>query len=142
MIADDELGKTREHFTVPLPKEYIEAFKIITANANQELIVVENDRAEIIGTLQLSFNQYLTYKGGLRAEIEAVRIKRDFRGMGYGNAMFKWAIKRAKGRNAHVLQLTTDKKRPKAINFYLGLGFTASHEGMKLDLNAINNVEE
>ncbi len=27
MIADDELGKTRENFQVPLPNEYIDAFK-------------------------------------------------------------------------------------------------------------------
>lgn len=134
MIADDDIGKTRDHFKTPLPIEYLKAFKIINANTYQELIVVENENATIIGTLQLSFNQYLTYKGGLRAEIEAVRIKTGFRGMGYGKAMFKWAINRAKERNAHILQLTTDNRRPKALKFYLALGFRASHQGMKLDL--------
>jgi hypothetical protein len=33
-----------------------------------------------------------------------------------------------------VLQLTTDKSRRDAIRFYEGLGFVASHEGMKLKL--------
>ncbi len=46
--------------------------------------------------------------------------------------MFEWAIERAKQKKAHVLQLTTDKKRPEAIHFYEKLGFKASHEGMKL----------
>ena len=46
--------------------------------------------------------------------------------------MFEWAINRAKEHNAHLLQLTTDKKRPKAIKFYLELGFKQSHEGMKM----------
>lgn len=132
MIADDELGKKRENFRNPLPKEYLNAFEKINSDENQELIVVENENAEIIGTLQLSFIQYLTYRGGIRAQIEAVRIRKDKRGLGIGKTMFKWAIKRAKARNAHLLQLTTDKKRPKAIKFYEVLGFKATHEGMKI----------
>jgi GNAT superfamily N-acetyltransferase len=108
------------------------AFENINADQNQELVVLENGDAEIIGTLQLSFIQYLTYQGGLRALIEAVRIRKDKRGLGIGKTMFEWAINRAKARNAHVLQLTTDKKRPEALKFYEGLGFKATHEGMKL----------
>jgi len=135
MIADDELGKTRENYQVPLPTEYLVAFENIDADPNQELIVVENQEAEIIGTLQMSFIQYLTYKGGIRAQIEAVRIRKDKRGLGIGKTMFEWAIQRAKERNAHLLQLTTDKKRPKAIQFYEDLGFSASHEGMKMHFN-------
>ncbi|KAB7530775.1 GNAT family N-acetyltransferase [Flagellimonas olearia] len=135
MIADDELGKTRENYQVPLPTEYLVAFENIDADPNQELIVVENEEAEIIGTLQMSFIQYLTYKGGIRAQIEAVRIRKDKRGLGIGKTMFEWAIQRAKERNAHLLQLTTDKKRPNAIQFYEDLGFSASHEGMKIHFN-------
>ena len=132
MIADDELGKTRENFKTPLPAEYLIAFENIDADCNQELIVVENENLEIIGTLQLSFIQYLTYSGGIRAQIEAVRIRKDKRGLGIGKRMFEWAIDRAKERNAHLLQLTTDKKRPQAFKFYEDLGFNSSHEGMKM----------
>ena len=113
MIADDELGKTRENFKTPLPEEYYRAFANINSDNNQELIVVENEVGEVVGTLQLSFIQYLTYRGGVRAQIE-------------------WAINRAKERKAHILQLTTDKKRPLAIAFYTKLGFKDSHEGMKM----------
>jgi len=80
----------------------------------------------------LSYIQYLTYQGGIRAQIEAVRIRKDKRGLGYGKRMFEWAISRAKEKNAHLIQLTTDKKRPEAIDFYKQLGFKQSHEGMKL----------
>lgn len=132
MIADDELGKTRENFKTPLPEEYYRAFANINSDNNQELIVVENEVGEVVGTLQLSFIQYLTYRGGVRAQIEAVRIRKDQRGTGIGTKMFKWAINRAKERNAHILQLTTDKKRPAAIAFYTKLGFSDSHEGMKM----------
>ncbi len=132
MLADDELGQSRENFQSPLPTEYIKAFDKIEADQNQELVVVENEDSEIIGTLQLSFIQYLTYRGGIRAQIEAVRIRKDKRGLGIGKTIVEWAIARAKERNAHLLQLTTDKKRPKAIRFYEELGFIATHEGMKI----------
>jgi len=132
MLADDALGKTRENFKEPLPDDYVKAFEQINADPNQELIVVENEQLEIIGTLQLSFIQYLTYRGGIRAQIEAVRIRKDRRGLGIGKIMFEWAIKRAQERQAHLLQLTTDKKRPKAVKFYKDLGFIATHEGMKM----------
>ena len=132
MLADDELGAKRERYESPLPSSYLTAFENINQDPNQELIVVENDDSEVIGTLQLSFLQYLTYQGGVRAQIEAVRIRKDQRDEGMGQKMFEWAIKRAKEKGAHVLQLTTDKQRPDALRFYESLGFKASHEGMKL----------
>ena len=135
MIADDELGRKRENFQIPLPSEYLIAFEKINSDENQELIVVENEDLEIIGTLQLSFIQYLTYRGGIRAQIEAVRIRKDKRGLGIGKIMLGWAINRAKERNVHLLQLTTDKKRPKTIKFYEELGFKQTHEGMKMHFN-------
>jgi GNAT superfamily N-acetyltransferase len=132
MIADDKLGSQRESYQIPLPKVYLDAFENILNDPNQELMVVKNENDEVIGTLQLSFIQYLTYQGGIRAQIEAVRIRKDQRGLGIGKLLFDWAINRAKERKAHVLQLTTDKQRPDALRFYEGLGFVASHEGMKL----------
>tara|TARA_R110002073_G_scaffold4213_1_gene27998 strand:+ start:140877 stop:141335 length:459 start_codon:yes stop_codon:yes gene_type:complete len=135
MIADDALGKLREDYKDPLPEKYYTAFENIDKDANQELIVLENAAHEIIGTLQLSFIQYLTYQGGIRAQIEAVRARSDQRGLGIGEKLFKWAIERAQQKGAHVVQLTTDKKRPDAFRFYEKLGFKSSHEGMKMHFN-------
>jgi len=132
MIANDKLGMLREDYKDPLPDKYYQAFHNIDKDQNQELTVIENETNEIIGTMQLSFIQYLTYQGGIRAQIEAVRIREDQRGQGIGEKLFLWAIERAKERGAHLLQLTTDKKRPEAIQFYKKLGFTDSHEGMKM----------
>lgn len=131
LLSDDELGSQRETTSGQSSETYQHAFEVITSDPNQELIVTEKDGV-VIGTFQLTFIQYLTYQGGLRAQIEAVRINRSFRGEGIGEQMFKWAIRRAKERGAHLLQLTSDKQRPDAIRFYEKLGFVASHEGMKL----------
>jgi len=132
MIAQDKLGILRENFVNPLPEKYYTAFENINNDNNQELVVLENGKGEVIGTLQLSFIQYLTYQGGIRAQIEAVRIREDQRGKGIGEQLFIWAIEKAKERKAHLIQLTTDKKRPAALKFYQKLGFQATHEGMKL----------
>jgi GNAT superfamily N-acetyltransferase len=132
MMANDKLGQLREIYDDPLPDQYYNAFERINADSNQELMVAENDQGEIIGTLQLSFIQYLTYQGGIRAQIEAVRVREDLTGKGIGQKMFEWAIGRARERNAHLIQLTSDKQRSEAIRFYERLGFKASHEGMKM----------
>ncbi|MBD79845.1 MAG: GNAT family N-acetyltransferase [Crocinitomicaceae bacterium] len=133
LLANDKLGMQREDFQEPIPTKYIDAFNKIDTDPNQELIVAESsDLGEVIGTLQLTFIPYLTYQGGVRAQIEAVRIREDQRGKGIGEQLFLWAINRAKERGAHLLQLTTDKKRPDALRFYEKLGFVASHEGMKI----------
>ncbi len=134
MIANDKLGQLREDYRDPLPQKYFRAFEAIDSDSNQELMVCEASAGQIIGTLQLSFIPYLTYQGGIRAQIEAVRVHETYRGKGIGQQLFEWAISRAKEKGAHVLQLTTDKKRPEALKFYEKLGFSASHEGMKLHL--------
>lgn len=131
LLSDDKLGSKREDYKIPLPTEYLDAFKEIEEDKNQFLIVAE-DENKIIGTLQLSFIQYLTYKGGIRAQIEGVRVSNEIRGKGIGRKMVEYAINIAKDRNAHLIQLTTDKKRPEALEFYKSLGFVDSHEGMKL----------
>jgi GNAT superfamily N-acetyltransferase len=134
MLADDDLGSTREDFRFPVPASYMDAFENISLDPNQELMVVENMKGEIIGTMQLTFIQYLTYQGGIRAQLEAVRIHKNHRGTGLGTEMIKWAISKARKKGAHVVQLTTDKKRLDALRFYRDLGFVDSHEGMKLHL--------
>lgn len=39
MLADDELGRTRERLETPLPESYIKAFESIDLDPNNELIV-------------------------------------------------------------------------------------------------------
>jgi GNAT superfamily N-acetyltransferase len=133
LLADDPLGARRERYELPLPQSYYAAFERIDADPNNELVVVEQDGA-VVGTLQLTYIPYLTYEGGTRALIEGVRIDGRLRSSGLGKQLFTWAIERAGARGCHVLQLTSDKLRPDAIRFYESLGFTASHEGMKLHL--------
>ena len=132
LLSDDVLGRSREAYGDPLPEGYLNAFEIISKDPSHELTIAENEQGDLVGTMQLSFIQYLTYRGGLRAHIEDVHIRQEDRGKGYGTLFFQYAINRAKKKGAHLLQLTTDKQRPEAIAFYTKMGFIASHEGMKM----------
>ena len=134
MIANDALGQLRERFEDPLPKEYYSAFERINTDKNQELIVIENSEGDVVATFQLSFLQYLTYVGGIRCLVENVHVREDQTGKGIGKQMFQWIIERAKEKNVHLIQLTSNKLRPNAIRFYEGIGFKATHEGFKLHL--------
>lgn len=134
MIANDTLGQMRERLEDPLPKEYYSAFERINRDKNQELIVLENSQGEVVATFQLSFLQYLTYVGGIRCLVENVHVREDQTGKGIGKHMFQWIIERAKEKNVHLIQLTSNKLRPNAIRFYESIGFKATHEGFKLHL--------
>ncbi|WP_312097335.1 GNAT family N-acetyltransferase [Niallia sp.] len=133
MLADDVLGSKRERYEQPLPNSYIEAFKAISEDPNNELVVACVDD-EVVGVQQITFTPYITHQGGWRATIEGVRTASSVRGKGVGTKLINWAIKRAKDRGCHLIQLTTDKQRPDALRFYERLGFQATHEGLKMKL--------
>ncbi len=133
MLANDHLGSKRERYADPLPDVYYSAFDAIDGDPNNEVVVAERD-GRIIGTLQLTLIPNLTYQGGVRALIEGVRVDSTMRSAGIGRILFEWAIDRAKRRGCHMVQLTADKTRPDAHRFYESLGFSATHEGMKLHL--------
>lgn len=130
LLAEDPLGAKRERYGVPLAASYRAAFDAIDRDPNQELCVACIGES-VVGVLQLTFIPYLTYQGGWRALIEGVRIAPGMRSQGLGRTLFEWAFARARARGCHMVQLTSDKSRPDAIRFYQGLGFVASHEGMK-----------
>ena len=134
LLADDPLGATRERPDTPLPEAYREAFLAIDADENQRLLlaVLEGRTA---GMMQVTFIPSLTYTGRWRAQLEGVRVRADVRSRGLGRVMVEEAVRVARERGCHMLQLSTHKTRTRAHAFYEGLGFVASHEGMKLALD-------
>jgi GNAT superfamily N-acetyltransferase len=132
MIADDQLGATRE--SADDLKPYLAAFEQIDADPNQLLIVAERND-EVIGTLQLTFIPGLSRRGSTRGLIEAVRVAAPARGAGLGTTLIQWAVEESRTRGCTLVQLTSDKTRTNAHRFYTNLGFTNSHEGFKLKLS-------
>ena len=133
MLADDALGGTREDVSEPLPQAYCDAFAEMARDPNNRLLIAEMDGA-VVGTLQMTFIRGLSRQGMRRALIEAVRVAASHRGTGIGARIVRAAIDLARAEGCGMVQLTTDKSRKDAHRFYERLGFTASHEGMKLML--------
>lgn len=133
LLADDDLGASREDPRPPLAPAYVSAFDAIDADPNQLLVVAEAE-GEIVATLQVTFVPGLARSGAMRGQIEAVRVRRDRRASGLGEALFRWAIETCRDKGCALVQLTSDKTRPDAHRFYDRLGFVASHEGYKLKL--------
>jgi len=115
LLADDDLGSTREIVSDPVDARYLSAFAAIEADANQLLAVASDAAGRVVGCLQLSFLPGLSRTGMWRGQIESVRVASDLRGSG-------------------LVQLTSDKTRGDSIRFYEKLGFVASHEGLKRNL--------
>jgi ribosomal protein S18 acetylase RimI-like enzyme len=133
MLADDVLGREREDARHPLPESYYKAFAAIDADPNNEILVAIQD-GKVVATLQITYTPSLSYRGSWRATLESVRTAAALRGQGIGTALVREAMRRAGQRGCGSVQLSTNKTRTDARRFYEQLGFTASHEGMKLAL--------
>ena len=135
LLADDPLGAQREDAAIESESRYRRAFDAIMADRNHTLLVGDRN-GDAVAVLQLSFLPHLTYTGGWRAQIEGVRVAAALRGEGLGRRLCEAAIERARARGCHLVQLTTDRRRPEALRFYEALGFQATHHGMKLHLTS------
>ncbi|MFG1843255.1 GNAT family N-acetyltransferase [Micromonospora sp. NPDC049175] len=131
LLADDVLGKARD--LTEVDEAYERAFAAIDADPRNQLIVAEQ-AGDLVGCLQITYIPGLGRHGAERSLIESVRVRSDRRGEGLGRGLMTWAVDQARQRGCALVQLTTDKARTDAHRFYLGLGFVASHEGMKLAL--------
>lgn len=133
LLADDQLGKQRENEQDTDLSNYLLAFRRIKEDPNNFLYVACL-KTEIVGTFQLTFIQNMTYKGAIRAQIEAVRIRKTHQNQNLGTQMIRWAIEKSREEGAAMLQLSSNKVRRKAVEFYEKMGFKPSHVGMKLFL--------
>jgi len=146
LLADDDITRARAAAAgSPLPEpsaavaESVDAalwaaYEAIDADPCNELIVAEAADRTVAATCQLTFTPSLSRGGAERLTIEAVRVRGDLRGQGVGRSLIRWCLDRARERGCRLAQLTTDKQRTDARRFYESLGFTASHEGLKLPL--------
>lgn len=133
LLNDDEYGKTRNPPFEAEPERYRSAFEAMGAHGDNQVIVALLHGA-IVGCYQLTYIRGLSHLGGLRAQIESVRVSSVHRNQGIGQAMMLDAVTRAKAHGCFLAQLTTDTRRERTRRFYERLGFIASHHGMKLKL--------
>ena len=106
------------------------ALEEITADANQDLLVGEIDGV-VVCTAQVTWMRMLAADGGLYCQVEAVRTSAALRGQGIGATLMEYIEDEARRRGAARMQLTSNRERVRAHEFYERLGFVASHVGMK-----------
>ena len=106
------------------------AFDEIDDDVNQDLLVGELD-GQIVCTAQVTWMRMLAADGGLYCQIEAVRTDTAMRGRGIGASLMASIEAEARRRGAARIQLTSNKERTRAHEFYGRLGYVASHVGMK-----------
>ena len=135
MLADDEIGESRERTGEGVPQEYFRAFEEMSCVRGNRILLAELD-GRIVGSLQLVFIPSLSRSGAKRAIIEAVRVTSDLRGKNIGTALMRQAIAEARAAGCGVVQLTSDRRRSRAHLFYRRLGFEQSHIGFKLELGS------
>ena len=133
LLHADAQQPDREVVSEPLIPAYAAAFAEIEADPRSLLMVAELGGA-VVGTFQLTFLRYLSFRGALTAQVESVHVAASVRSLGIGTVMMRWAIAESRRRGCHRLQLTSNKIRVDAHRFYRRLGFVQSHEGMKLPL--------
>lgn len=133
LLVDDVLGAGRETSSQQRLEPYEQAFAEINSDPRNDVFVAVAAE-EIVGCLQLTLIPNLTFEGGLRAQVEGVRVKSSYRGHGLGSHILKHAIDVARANNCRMVQLTSNKSRDEAIRFYENLGFEPTHIGFKLYL--------
>ena len=133
LFANDDVGGHGDTTDPSAFEDYLRAFHVIDASANEQLFVAERD-GEVVGTFQIMFNRTLTGRGSLSMIIEAVQTRADMRGQGIGAQMITYAVDEAKRRDCRLVQLTSNMARTDAHRFYERLGFAKSHFGFKMKL--------
>ena len=133
LIVEDSVVQTGDDPADAAHPDYVNALAEITADPNEEMIIVEEDGAPV-GCFQLSYLPGLMRRGMKRGQIEVVHVAATHRNRGIGAEMMRWAVERCRQNNCSMVQLTSNKKRVDAHRFYERLGFLKSHEGFKLYL--------
>jgi len=113
---------------------YRRALHEILATWGNDVIVAELD-GQAIGMCQLIFFRHLQSRGGLCAEVESMHVDDRFRSRGVGGRLLEEALARAREAGCYRVQLTSNKARVRAHEFYRRHGFVATHEGFKHDFS-------
>ncbi|MAS08368.1 MAG: GNAT family N-acetyltransferase [Ahrensia sp.] len=129
---DDKGGHGDTADPAALPS-YLAAFRHIAESPDNRLFVVEVG-GEVVGTAQITFTTSLTGRGSSRMTIEAVQMRADMRGRGYGAVLMRRCIDFGRERGVRLVDLMSNAARTDAHRFYERLGFAKSHVGFKMKL--------
>lgn len=133
LLSDDPISAGRGDVASPADEAaYAEALQRIIDDPSNDVLVVEDEHAAVIGTLQLTVIPGMARRGSDRLLVEAVRVASTQRSSGVGTTLMRWVVEQAAIKlKTPLVQLTSDAARTDAHRFYRRLGFVDSHVGFK-----------
>jgi GNAT superfamily N-acetyltransferase len=123
-----------EDLSTPPAEAYRKAFAEIEGNRNHRLLVVEAG-GRIVGTAVVLIIANLSHRGRPWAVVENVVVDEAERGKRYGELLMERAREIAEQAGCYKVSLTSNKGRDDAHRFYRRLGFTATHEGFRVEFS-------
>jgi GNAT superfamily N-acetyltransferase len=112
---------------------YRAAFARLAKSDGVSVLALEDD-GRLLGSVTLYVMPNLSHAGAPWGLIENVVVDSTARGRGYGEMLMRHAVALARAAGCYKVTLTSNKRRADAHRFYGRLGFTATHEGFRLDL--------
>lgn len=104
---------------------FCNAYESVFSNPYMHMFVYEVDKA-VVGCLNMRIDVQL-HHSGLIAEINDFVMNPSTRSRGYGDELLRHAVAYAAEKGALQIELTTNKKRIRAHEFYRSHGFESTH---------------
>ncbi|HVJ34188.1 MAG TPA: GNAT family N-acetyltransferase [Terriglobia bacterium] len=123
LLADDPLGGQREA-TASLA-HYLAAYDALARDPAVHCLVAVDERAIVIGYVQITITRHLSYRGACRALVEDLRVASARRSVGVGTRLVESAIAAARSSGCDVAQLFAHRSRNCAHRLYRRMGFQA-----------------
>jgi GNAT superfamily N-acetyltransferase len=136
LLSDDAINASRGDIVTPADRlVYESAFRAVTRDPANDVIVAVDGDETVIGTLQLTRIPGMVRRGATRLLVEAVFVARPARSTGIGTILMRWVLDTAAPSvGADLVQLTSATQRADAHRFNERLGFKASHVGFKFEM--------
>ncbi|UBM58324.1 GNAT family N-acetyltransferase [Marinilongibacter aquaticus] len=109
-----------------LPEDPFKANFLENLESNDWLMYIVQWADQSVGFCSLHFKRSLHHAAEI-AELEELIINSNQRSLGIGKKVIDELIEICKQRNVHQLELSTNKTRERAKQFYLLNGFAESH---------------
>jgi ribosomal protein S18 acetylase RimI-like enzyme len=91
----------------------------------------------IVGTFALLIMDNLGHLGAPSAIVEDVAVAPDSQGQGIGQAMMRFAMRKAQEKNCYKIVLSSNAKRTRAHAFYETLGFERHGFSFRVQLDVV-----